>query len=321
MQIAFLWSLEFLAKFSEIRQSTCDIKLTEAMSHTSYSSVSFLNLSWDDIVFQNILPLLSIKDWFNLRSVSTNCKLMIDEYFARIKTLELANQRHFTPLAFKVISSSTENLRHLNLSHCKWLSDSLLIPVFTNNKHIESVNLNSCTALTFACLQPLIVHCKELKSLKMQNCHWVTRGCIEALTHHQNQLEEVDLTSCWDLGDAAIVPFLAKFPNLRILCLSNIYSITDQTLYAISFHNRKLQHLNVKGCWRITDRGLRLVGEYCRNLKRLQVLDCRNITGASLDPLRSRMEIDQEPFQFMVMPASGCLRPIYLVPRSLNLQI
>jgi hypothetical protein len=62
----------------------------------------FLSLCWEDILFQNILPFLSIKDWFNLRFVSKECQLMVDEYFKTVRHVNLAHQRNFSPLAFKV---------------------------------------------------------------------------------------------------------------------------------------------------------------------------------------------------------------------------
>ncbi|CAB3378274.1 Hypothetical predicted protein [Cloeon dipterum] len=197
---------------------------------------------------------------------------MVDEYFTKIRRVNLSQYKSFTPAAFKVLSTKAINIRHLNLANCKWITDELLAPVFENNKHLTFVNLsNICTGLTAAALQPLILNCKELKILRLHNCHWVTHGSIEALSFHQTELEEIDLTSCSELGDTALTSLLEKFRNLRILCLCNVSFITDQTLFAIASYSKKLQHLNLRGCWRITDIGLRSVGEYCVNLKSLMV--------------------------------------------------
>ena len=62
-----------------------------------------LSLSWDDIIYTSLMPLLSIEDIFRIRGTSSGFRSMVDEYFAQLKTLDLTSiGSRFTTKAFKV---------------------------------------------------------------------------------------------------------------------------------------------------------------------------------------------------------------------------
>jgi len=64
--------------------------------------ITFLQLSWDDILFQHVLPLLTLKDCFNLRSTSKLCRELVDSYLTRIKDVNIALFKTFNGHAFEV---------------------------------------------------------------------------------------------------------------------------------------------------------------------------------------------------------------------------
>ena len=62
-----------------------------------------LTLSWDDILYTSLMPLLSIEDIFRLRGTSTGFRSMVDGYFAQLRILDLTSiGSRFTTKAFKV---------------------------------------------------------------------------------------------------------------------------------------------------------------------------------------------------------------------------
>jgi len=63
---------------------------------------SICDLAWEDVVFPNIFARLTIKDCFNLRSTSKECQSMVDEYFKKIRRIDLSQYKSFTPSAFEV---------------------------------------------------------------------------------------------------------------------------------------------------------------------------------------------------------------------------
>lgn len=49
----------------------------------------FIRLLWDDILCAHVLPLLTLKELFILRGLSTAYKALVDRYFGKITTLNL----------------------------------------------------------------------------------------------------------------------------------------------------------------------------------------------------------------------------------------
>ena len=69
----------------------------------NYTSELLLSLSWDDVLYTSLMPLLSMEDMFRLRGTSTGFRVMVDGYFAQLKTLDLSSiGSRFTTKAFKV---------------------------------------------------------------------------------------------------------------------------------------------------------------------------------------------------------------------------
>ncbi|KAJ9592922.1 hypothetical protein L9F63_015427 [Diploptera punctata] len=264
------------------------------MSDTA--EITLLDLSWDDILFQQILPRLSLKDCFNLRATSVLYKELVGAYFRKMRKLNVSMSVRSKGPAFKVLADGCSNIHYLNLSQTKWMTDDLLMPFLNNNRHLTHVNLSGCCDITSRSLQIIFILCENLKSLNLKDCRWVTAGCIEELVYHQENLEEIDLSSCFNLGDDSLILLIQKFRKLRVLCISNVYSVTDKTMFAIAHFSRNLEHLNVSQCWRIKDEGVWMVGEYCRKLKSLRVRNCQYVTLRSLDYLRSRIAIDGLPY-------------------------
>jgi len=53
-------------------------------------------------LFQHVLPLLTLKDCFNLRSTSKLCRELVDGYLTRIKDVNIALFKTFNGHAFEV---------------------------------------------------------------------------------------------------------------------------------------------------------------------------------------------------------------------------
>ena len=62
-----------------------------------------------------------------------------------------------------IMTDNNDNLRFLNLTGCKCITNDLVIPVFNRNEQLKTVDLSECHHLTDGCLQPLANQCHELK--------------------------------------------------------------------------------------------------------------------------------------------------------------
>ena len=63
----------------------------------------------------------------------------------------------------QIMTNNNTNLRCINLTGCKFMTDDLLKPLFLANDRLHTVDLSECHHLTDGCLQPLYAACEELK--------------------------------------------------------------------------------------------------------------------------------------------------------------
>ena len=66
------------------------------------SYVPLLELCWEDILFPQVLPCLSIDDLFNLRATNKGCCDLVDSYFDQAKKLDLSSKKNISLEALKV---------------------------------------------------------------------------------------------------------------------------------------------------------------------------------------------------------------------------
>lgn len=231
------------------------INSLSSSDHTT--NLTIFHIPWEDILFQKVIPLLSLKDLFNLRCCSKISKELVDMSFQNLEEICFSgNNTKNIHLAFKVLANNCIKLKILNLAKCLWLTDDLLIPLLKNNKNLKFVNLNECTSVSAIALQPIIIDCRELKVLKLSKCQWLTAGAVDAFTLHQCNLEEFDISYCYSIGERCLLIFFRKFDKLRILSLAYTPSVTDNVLKQIGSYCKSLQHINLVGCNNISDIGI-----------------------------------------------------------------
>jgi hypothetical protein len=261
------------------------------------------DLNWADIVYPNILPLLSVQDWFSLRCVCMDMYSMVEGYMAQNRYLNLATTKKLTERAFMILTENSTRLKYLNVAGSKIITDALLRGVLERSRELIYLNLSNCHHCTADILETISNRNIRLTHLILEDCHWVTRESIDYHAAKQGlsperktvpNLTEINLTGCWELTDESVKNFLVRFPKLKVVELGNIYSLTDMTMKSLATYTRDLRVLNIQGCWRISDTGLRSVCEYCRGLVKLKVEDCRAITESSLAKLRQKdVDIDR----------------------------
>lgn len=221
------------------------------------SSLNLFDLIWDDILVENIVQYLSIKDLFNLRCCSHLSKTFVEFALTKLKQINLSNYNSKNiELAFEVLSTTCTNVRELSLAKCHWLNDRQLSTILQNNQYLHTVNLNDCNNITAPSLQPIIINCKNLRTLNLSKCYWLTVGAIDALVLHHHDLQDVNISYCNTIETKSLILVLHKFSNLKILSMSYVNGVTDVVLMTMAKQCKKLQHLCLVGCERISDRGV-----------------------------------------------------------------
>lgn len=167
--------------------------------------IGMLNLPWEDVIMTCILPQLSQKDYFSLRCVSTDFKLLIEQYFKfYIKHIEITSD-HDLLLTFKILTEEACRLKSIVLHNCKWLTSDLLKPVIErNHSSIQHIDLTGCSAVKSDFLLHLANKNICLKTLILKECFWVSIGAVTTLSFRLKSLECLDLSSCWEINDDSL---------------------------------------------------------------------------------------------------------------------
>ena len=80
-----------------------DSNISENLDSSSSNFPSLLSLSWDDILYTSLMPLMTIEEIFRLRATSRGFRSMVDGYFMQLRKLDLTSiGSRFTTHAFKV---------------------------------------------------------------------------------------------------------------------------------------------------------------------------------------------------------------------------
>lgn len=174
-----------------------------------------------------------------------------------------------------------QELRHLNFSGCKHLSDETVQRIVSKAPNAEHLDLTRCNQVTD--VGALLV-CECLASLRVLRLYAMAQLNPQAFTalHKLLWLEELDLCGC-RVEDGAIVRWLDSCApsKVEILNLTWCPALTDTTVLAIAQSCPNLAWLSVFGNLNITSYAIeRLAAAPCGEGGKLHSLDVRGLTKA-----------------------------------------
>lgn len=177
------------------------------------------------------------------------------------------------------LEAGSRNLKVLNLSYCKYLTDSIMYHIaFHANDTLESLNLTRCTTITdLGFLYWTYKSFPNLKKLSIKDCTFLSDKAIISLANAAPNLEILNLNFCCALLDVAIEVLCLGCPNLRELDLSFCGSaVSDSSLVTLSLNLTKLEKLIIRGCVRVTRAGVDAILSAYMPLRFLDISQCRN---------------------------------------------
>ncbi|KAB5578868.1 hypothetical protein GE09DRAFT_990313 [Coniochaeta sp. 2T2.1] len=174
------------------------------------------------------------------------------------------------------------NLRRLNLSYCKHITDRSMAHLAAHaSSRLEYLSLTRCTSITDAGFQSWSPHrFASLTHLYLADCTYLSDNSIIALVNAAKNLTHLDLSFCCALSDTATEVVALGLPLLQELRLAFCGSaVSDASLGCIALHLNELRGLSVRGCVRVTGVGVENVLEGCGRLEWLDVSQCKNLSG------------------------------------------
>ena len=195
--------------------SSCGALSSFETEHLQDLQMTLLDLPWEQVLCSHILPYLSTKDLFYLRSVSRGCQALVQTHFHlqfHVNTNSIGDR--FTPEAFCTMTRDSTCLRTLCLRGAKsWLTSDILLPVIAANSRLEKIDLTGCLALSGVVVYSIGVNCKSLRHLCLENCVGLVLDNFLSLMQDQSCLEFLDLSGCWNLDDDLVVQLVPFMPR------------------------------------------------------------------------------------------------------------
>lgn len=161
---------------------------------------------------------------------------------------ELLARNKITDSSFQLLSP---NLESIILEGCSRVSAQAIMGVVSDC--VQTVNLSHCVFVTDDVVLSLIKNCPNIKSLLLNNCQGLTESSIESISVCCPDLHHLQLAKFPKKWPA--FPFLLKLKQLKSLSLSEWNTLNDGNLESLG-HLENLQCLDLTNCRRITERGM-----------------------------------------------------------------
>eukprot|EP00899_Mesostigma_viride_P005488 jgi/Mesvir1/14940/Mv26266-RA.1 len=203
-----------------------------------------------------------------------------------------------TDSSVSAIAQHCVNLCHLDVGHCKKVSDAGLLMVARNCALLRSLSLRGASqGITDASIIAVAENCPVLQKLDVRSCYNLTDASIVKLVEHCKLLEHLDLPGyTTGITRVSMVEVVSKCPLLLHLGAPDFFDddamgllaqncpqlralvagvsrarVTGAGISTLAQHCPQLHRLELGGCGRITDAAMRLVGEHCRQLEELAI--------------------------------------------------
>lgn len=260
--------LHHLLRLRLVSHHWCDL-LKESPQLFHYLDLSFYNKKvTDDVITDILCPFIGDRP----RVIDmNNCFHISDEGFnalgnacgANLRTLKMKSVWDVTAPAILDIANRAKELREVDLSNCRKVSDTLLARVVGwlvpgsafgqqnqtngNSAQPNKVNVRGVVQTTVQTAAGSFFGCPYLKKLTLSYCKHVTdRSMHHIAAHAASRLEEVDLTRCTTITDLGFQYWgNTQFFRLRKLCLADCTYLTDNAIVYLTNAAKGLQELDL----------------------------------------------------------------------------
>lgn len=225
-----------------------------------------------------------------------------------LESLNLSGCYNVTDVAIsQAFAIELPNLRVLDLSLCKQISDTSLGRIAQYVKNLEVLELGGCSLVTNTGLLLIAWGLKKLKKLNLRSCWHISdqgighlAGLSKETAEGNLQLEYLGLQDCQRLSDESLKHIAQGLTNLKTINLSFCISVTDSGLKFLS-KMPKLEELNLRACDNISDIGMAGLAEDggC-GISSLDVSFCEKIGDQALQ------HISQGLYRLKSLSLSSC---------------
>jgi len=254
--------LHELMRLRPVSTHWCKI-LKETPSLLRYLDLSKYNrFITDNALIKSICPFVGLRP----RTIDiSNCFHITDEGFAalartcgsNVTTWKMKSVWDITAQAVLEMANGAKQLKEVDLSNCRKVSDNLLARVVgwvVQGSPPTSSHARAAQRAVGAPAPPQQPHppgtvfgCPKLKKLTLSYCKHVTDRSMAHMAYHAaGRLEEIDLTRCTSITDQGFAHWgQFRFDKLTKLCLADCTYLTDNAIICLASAAKGLKDLDL----------------------------------------------------------------------------
>lgn len=190
------------------------------------------------------------------------------------------------------LTSKLPNLRELNLSMCKRITDHAINHISEHLTSLIKLDVSGCPNITDQSLIALIRGLRKLKSLNLRSCRNITHKGLAYICGYRPEGvanpddDQMDIDSDQELAIALDmeqpkVDLNSALVNLEELVLQDCQKLNDDVLRYVPLGLSQLKSINLSFCVGITEFGLKNLANH-PSLESINLCHCNNVGDVGL---------------------------------------
>ena len=210
--------------------------------------------------------------------------------FPRLTSINLSVCRYITDTGVIEIARRCPQLTSLKLSHCDNITDVSVIGISIGCQQLTSINLQSCRNITNASVIEITKGCPQLTSINLSHNYTITDESLIAIAKRCPKLTSIDFSEC-NITDTSVIEFALRCPHLTAVHFNCCYGpdgVTDKGVIALaqSRSGPNLTDIDLTDNDEITNASVIEIARWCPQLKSINLDECRNLTNVVKKALR-----------------------------------
>ncbi|XP_023943348.2 F-box/LRR-repeat protein fbxl-1 [Bicyclus anynana] len=228
------------------------------------------------------LSIQSCKELFMSGCLFEKAEDWLIDSFKNLKSINLSENKYLTDALFYRIVKAAPELNDLCLSSCNLQFHVGFIRKFYPNTNNIFENPSESVLTLYFVMQFIASRAKKIRSLVFSNTLF-DGAALESLAQIEDlKLDSLELQSCDQLTNTGIMALTKYQQTLRELNIALCTRVTDLSLRYICNNLVNLEYLNIRRCRAVTNLGLSELHKL-NKLKRLNIAQCELISEEGIE--------------------------------------
>ncbi|CAH2242164.1 jg22877 [Pararge aegeria aegeria] len=202
--------------------------------------------------------------------------------FRNLKSLNLSENKYITDALFYRFVKAAPELEHLCLSLCPLQFHGGFIKKFYPKTDYIFQNPSECVFTFYFVMQYIASRVRKIRRLEFSNT-LIDGAALKSLAEIEDlKLDSLQLSTCDQLTNAGIIALTTHQQSLRELNIALCTRVTDQSLKYICDNLINLECLNIQRCRAVSNLGVSELHKL-KKLKKLNIAQCELITKDGIE--------------------------------------